>query len=314
MFPSVHVHVDVDLARIRANALAIAARTKVDLIAVVKADAYGLGAARVAETIEDTVAGFCVFSLTEAVQASLWEIAHKPILSLGPADPRGDAHSADAFVQAHVRPSVWTAEQARVLAAASPVLCLDTGMQRFSCPPAQVDELLATADFSEAFTHAINVAQARMLADRFADCGMKLHAAGSALLDEPSAWLDAVRPGIALYRGAARVHTRLVEVRQAKGSAGYTGFRVDRFGVILCGYANGLRPGLCLVNGAQQRVLEVGMQSAFVEIGLGDKSGDEVVLLGDALSEAGQAEAWKTSEQQVLVSLAGAGIRAYRSP
>ena len=58
------------------------------------------------------------------------------------------------------------------------------------------------------------------------------------------------------------------------------------YGVILAGYSHGLRPGPCLVNGRRTRIIEAGMQSAFVEVCGQEKVGDEVVLLGDQLTEA----------------------------
>jgi len=138
------------------------------------------------------------------------------------------------------------------------------------------------------------------------------HAAGTALLEDDWSWLDAVRPGLALYRGAARVSARLVEVRDSTGPAGYTGFVVSRHGVVLCGYSQGLRPaGPCLVNGRRSRVLEVGMQSAFVQCGAGDRVGDEVVLLGDGVGEDEVAGAWGTTPHNVLTTLAGAGERTW---
>src|SRR5205085_8357018 len=109
--------------------------------------------------------------------------------------------------------------------------------------------------------------------------GLKIHSAASSLLDEKDAWLDAVRPGIALYREAIHVTTNLVEVHDAHGPAGYSGFSVPRFGLILCGYSNALRKGPCLVNGQPRKLLEVGMQSSFVEVGAKNKPGDEVTLL-----------------------------------
>ena len=45
---SEHVQVKIDLGRVRENVAAIARRTGVDIIAVVKSDAYGVGARRVA--------------------------------------------------------------------------------------------------------------------------------------------------------------------------------------------------------------------------------------------------------------------------
>jgi alanine racemase len=141
-----------------------------------------------------------------------------------------------------------------------------------------------------------------------------MHAAGSSLLHEPSAWLDAVRPGLAIYQGAVRVSATLVEVRKSKGPAGYSGFEVPWHGVILAGYSNGLRTGPCLVNGQPSRILEAGMQSAFVEVQPGDQAGSsEVILLGDSLSEAEVGKAWGTTPHEALLRLAGAGIRSYVS-
>jgi alanine racemase len=301
--------VRVDLARVRDNALAIRQRVGVDVLAVVKADAYGLGAAQVARTIGDVVAGFCVFALAEAQAANLWQAAQKPILAFGPSD----GIDADEFRSAHVRPTVWSADQARRLRDAGPVLSADTGMQRFACPADQVESALAAGNCREAFTHAIRLEHVHALTTLLGGRGLKLHAAASGLLSEPAAWLDAVRPGIALYRGAIRVAARLLEARHGGRPAGYGGFVVGRFGVIRCGYTNGLRSGPCLVNGQRRAVLEVGMQTAFVEIGDNDKVGDEVILLGDGLSEAEVAVAWKTTEQQVLVDLSRAGARSYRT-
>jgi alanine racemase len=58
-------------------------------------------------------------------------------------------------------------------------------------------------------------------------------------------------------------------------------------------------------------VIEVGMQSAFIELGPVDRVGDEVVLLGDDLDESEIAAAWDSSPQQALLQLVGSGRRAY---
>jgi alanine racemase len=137
-------------------------------------------------------------------------------------------------------------------------------------------------------------------------------AAATSLLDEPRAWLDGVRPGLALYRGAVRVSTRLVEARDSHGPAGYSDFVAPRFGIILAGYSNGLwRSGICLVNGVRRKILEVGMQSAFVEIGERDKAGDEAVLLGDGLTEEHIADVQKTSPHEVIMRLSFSGEKNY---
>jgi alanine racemase len=238
----------------------------------------------------------------------LWQAAQKPILAFGPSD----GIEADEFRSAHVRPAVWTVDQGGRLRDAGPVLCVDTGMQRFACPADQVESALAAGNCREAFTHAIRLEHVHALTALLGGRGLTLHAAASGLLSEPAAWLDAVRPGIALYRGAVRVAARLLEARDGGRPAGYGGFVVPRFGVIRCGYSNGLRPGPCVVNGQRRLILEVGMQTAFVQIGANDNAGDEVILLGDGLSEAELAQAWETTEQQVLVNLSRAGARSYR--
>jgi hypothetical protein len=68
MAASSSVTVRIDLARIRASAQEIRRRTGVAILAVVKADAYGLGAAQVAEALADLADGWCVFSLAEAMK------------------------------------------------------------------------------------------------------------------------------------------------------------------------------------------------------------------------------------------------------
>src|SRR5688572_22406743 len=310
MAASMHVNVDVDLARIVQNVRAIREKVAVYVLPVIKADAYGLGAWQVASALADVANGFCVFSLAESEASELHTLTDKPTMALGPptsTDP-------DWYLRRRVRPAVTTVEDARALRRANPILCVDTGMQRFACPPNQIEAVIEAGDIHEAFTHATRVEHAERLVELLGGRGITLHAAATALLDEPRAYLDAVRPGWAIYRGAARVTTPLVETHAATGPAGYSGFTstTGRHGIILAGYSNGIRPGPCAVNGQRRRIIEVGMQSAFVEIGPSDKPGDDVVLLGDELSETDIAAAWGTSPQEALLQLARSGQRKYR--
>src|SRR5690349_10409470 len=55
---STAVTVEISLAKLRENVRAIARQTGVDIYAVVKADGYGFGAARIAEAIKDLVHGY----------------------------------------------------------------------------------------------------------------------------------------------------------------------------------------------------------------------------------------------------------------
>ena len=310
MPPSEHVEVRIDLARIRANTQDVARRVGVPLLAVVKADAYGLGAARVAEAIADLVEGFCVFDLREAIDADLGARIGKTILALGPPN----SSNAQDYLAQRVRPAVSTADQAAALCAARPILSIDTGMQRFACPPHQIDRVLRAGECDEAFTHATRREHALRLANITSDRMLRLHAAGSALLDDPLCRFDAVRPGIALYRGAVRVSSRLAEARDTAGPLGYSAVPAHRHGVILAGYAHGLRPGPCLVSGQPRRLLEVGMQSAYVELGPDDKKGDAVILLGDGLSEDQVASQWQTTPHEALFHLCRLGHRLYDQP
>ncbi|MGB7160658.1 MAG: alanine racemase [Tepidisphaeraceae bacterium] len=307
MNPSAHVRVQVDLPRIRANAEGIRARTGKPIIAVVKADAYGLGATHVAPAIAALVEAFYVFDLAEAIDYRIDELTGRPTIALlGESEDPGD------YASRNVRPVVWTIDRASKLRAARPVLSVDTGQQRFGCPPGEVDAVKRAGGCDEAMTHASTLAQAQVLRDLLGGRA-KLHAAATALLDQPDAWLDAVRPGFALYQGSVRVATSLVDARDTRGPTGYSGFvsSTGRHGVILAGYSNGLRPGPCLVNGTRRNVLEVGMQSAFVELGPGDKAGDEVVLLGDGVSEDDVAQAWSVSPHHALLQLASSGVKKY---
>jgi alanine racemase len=306
---SQHLRVTVDLARVRRNAADVAARVRVPVWATIKADAYGLGAADVARALADVpgVAGFCVFALEEATSIDLWNLTGKPAITLGPPATL----DAQVWRAAHVRPAVSTPEQAAPLADARPILCVDTGMQRFACPPERVSPAIDAGKIDEAFTHATRLEHVAALRERTAGRRIVLHAAATALLDVPAAYLDAVRPGLALYRGAVRVTARLTDVRRSAGPIGYTGWvsETGHHGVILAGYSQHLRAGPVRVNGRRQRITEIGMQSAYVTLHPDDRPGDEVVLLGEGLTEADVAAAWNATPHQALLTLAEAGAR-----
>ncbi|MDB5320298.1 MAG: Alanine racemase [Phycisphaerales bacterium] len=308
---SPHVNVTIDLSRVRQNAEEVAARVGVPVWATIKADAYGLGAGRVAAALAgvDGVAGFCVFALEEAEAVGLWELTGKPAIALGPPSTL----DVGRWLAAHVRPAVSTVAQALALAGASPVLCVDTGMQRFACAAADVGAVMEAGGIDEAFTHATRVEHVRRLREATAGRTVRLHAAATGLLEEPEARLDAVRPGLALYRGAVRTSARLADVRRSAGAIGYGGWRSESgfHGVILAGYSHGLRLGPVMVNGQRQRITEIGMQSAYVTLDEGDRMGDEVVLLGEGLSEAEVAFAWEATPHQVVLVMAGMGERGY---
>lgn len=307
------IEVHVDLKAVLANARRIrsligpSAPAGRMIYAVVKADAYGLGARNVARALKQypgLIDGFYAFDLNEAVAAGLTELG-LPIIAL---DQPWRGHRPADYANAKVRPVVMSAARAAEMRAAriSAALSIDTGMRRFGCEPAEAAEAIRVGGITEVMTHAVRLRQVERLLEIAGGAGRRLHAAGSTLLEEPKAWLDGVRPGAALYRGAMRVSARVVEARDVRGAggrAGYGQFPAERVGVILAGYSNGIKPGACLIRGEPRRIYEVGMQTAFVELRSNEDTGEEVILLGEGLTEGEVAAEWGISEQEVMVRL-----------
>ncbi len=294
-----HINVSVDLDRIRASAERIRKHTGVALIAVIKADAYGAGAARVTDALAGVADDLAYFSVPEAREVG------RPGLVLGP--PEADVA---AFRELNLRPMIANEQDARRYAGLPLAISVDTGMQRFGVAPEQVESLARGARVVDLYTHACDSSGADVL--RSITCrAARKHAAATSLLDCPSTWLDAVRPGLALYRGATRVTTRLVSVRETHGPVGYTGFQFPHVGILLAGYSNGLAPASVVINGRRQRILEVGMNSCFVSVDPRDRAGDEVVLLGDELPEREIARELNVREHEVLCRYTSMGVREY---
>lgn len=270
------------------------------LIAVVKADAYGLGAPQVADALASVVDEFAYFSIHEAR-----EVGRAGVV-LGPPDC-----DAAAYRELNLRPPVANLEQAARFAGLPVAVKVDTGMQRFGCPPEGLDALLKSCHAVDIFTHAMELPAVRRLRELCGGRGPWLHAASTSLLGCEEAWLDGVRPGLALYRGAARVSVPLQLVRDTSGGVGYTQFTCPRVGVILAGYSNHLRQAPVVINGRRQQLLEVGMNTAFVSVDPRDRAGDDVVLLGDGLTEAELAGHFGCREHEILCMYTAMGQRSH---
>jgi alanine racemase len=226
---------------------------------------------------------------------------------LGPPGADAAAHRELGLL-----PTVASRADAMRLRGTPLLLSVDTGMQRFGCAAEEATDILKRGDFRQAFTHAAGPDGAAQLADCCGGRVEMLHAAATSLLDHAPSRLDAVRPGLALYRGALSVTTELAVAHDTSGPIGYTRFVAPRVGVVLAGYSNGLRPGPALVNGRRQRLLEVGMNTSFVSIEAEDRQGDPVVLLGGELAEAELADHFGTREHEILCRYAAMGPREYR--
>jgi len=298
---SEHISVTIDLERVRANAERVRQRCGVALIAVVKADAYGLGAVQVVAALDSVADGFACFSLEEA------RALKRPCLVLGPA--LGDPAEYRAL---GATPTIATPAEAERFAGGSVAINVDTGMQRFGCAPAALDAICEIAHPTDIFTHAVDESSASLLYEVGQGRKARLHAAATSLLDCAGARLDAVRPGLALYRGAVRVTARLHMPRDCTGPIGYTHFRRRRVGILLAGYSHGITRGPLRINGRVQEIVEVGMNTSFVTVDEADREGDEIVLLSDELNEAELARHAGTREHAILCRLASCGLRTYR--
>jgi alanine racemase len=219
--------VEVDFDALRHNVHAIRRRLPptTDLMAVVKADAYGHGLAQVARTLMQCgVQSFAVANLTEAIALRHCGGHGWPILIFGAALP----FEIQKIVEENITPTISTIAEAELLEAES---CrqgkrldvqveVDTGMGRVgfwhedALEPiariAQLPHLRITGLYTHFPSADDNVAETRrelalflQVATNLREHGVaipQLHAANSAaLLNLPEAALDVVRPGLLLY-------------------------------------------------------------------------------------------------------------------
>src|ERR1051326_6811082 len=200
------VSVVIDLDQVRASAEEIRRRTGVPIIAVVKADGYGCGAAEVIDALSAVAEEFAFFSIAEAQRLIADGQAKLPKSKLAPGTTALILGPPDAdppeYRELGLRASVGTIEEAEAFKNQPVAIHVDTGMQRFGLPPEHFDEVRRRCDAVDAYTHAIRPEAAVALRQAASGKVQFLHAAASTLLDFPDAWLDAVRPAIALYRGA----------------------------------------------------------------------------------------------------------------
>src|SRR4051812_18498587 len=124
--------VEIDLGALLRNASKVAASAQVPLLPMVKADAYGLGAVRVARTLERLDPwGFGVATIAEGEELRTAAIA-RPIIVFTPLLP-GDF---DAAVRSSLTPTLGHADAiARWQETGHPWhLSIDTGMSRAGVP------------------------------------------------------------------------------------------------------------------------------------------------------------------------------------
>ncbi|MGZ4131937.1 MAG: alanine racemase [Actinomycetota bacterium] len=212
--------VEVDLTAIRHN-VRVLARGEAAVMAVVKADAYGHGAAPVAVAALEAGATWLGVALVEEGDA-LRACTSAPILVLSELPPGSESHA----LQAGLTPSLYTEDGLKRLAAVAegrPVgvhVKVDTGMHRVGVwPPEDAvaylsrvreaglsveglwthfakseEDVLTTAGQLERFRAVIESARAAGSAPRW------IHASNSGgAIRHPEASFDLIRTGIAIY-------------------------------------------------------------------------------------------------------------------
>ena len=219
------VEIDLDAISFNVQAFRRHIGAKVEIIAVVKGNAYGHGAAPVAQAALAAGANrLAVHRAAEGVELRKAGI-EAPILVMGYTPPAGAA----LITQWHLTPSLITLEFARALSARASALGItipihikvDTGMSRFGLLPDEVLEFLrelrnlpgissqglfthfATADWEDtSFTHRqFEIFQDVLNAARREGFDLPVcHAANSgAAMRLPETHFNAIRLGIALY-------------------------------------------------------------------------------------------------------------------
>ena len=276
---------EIDLGAVQRNLARVrqVVGPSVRVFGVVKADAYGHGAVPVARALEPLCNALAVSLVEEGLELRAAGI-RAPILVLGAYYNRHQ----DEVLAERLTPVVYDRGELEKFAAAAlrrgrPAdvhVKVDTGMSRLGIAPADLEEVLgrfsalpslrlggicthfASADLADPGTTLAALAALGKGLDRAAQLGFRNlvnHAANSAgAVRFPSARLDAVRPGLALYgampseivalpglEGALALRTRVMAVRDVAVGAGvsYGGIwraaRPSRVATLPVGYADG---------------------------------------------------------------------------
>ena len=222
---------DVDLDAIAANVQAIRARANADVIAVVKADAYGHGVEAVAETCFEAGAVIVAVATVEEGLALREAGINGPILVLlGPTDSSEVGHA----VALDLVLVTWDIERARAISEAATALHrnarvhfkVDTGLTRLgapvheaaaryraigSLPHLDVDGIFthfATADDPDPSNDRVQLERFREVLRSIPDRPRLVHAAASAGVAAFGSveGMNAVRTGLAVYGLHAAPH------------------------------------------------------------------------------------------------------------
>jgi alanine racemase len=333
--------VEIDLRALRRNAARLReAAGPSELWAVVKADAYGHGAADAAgAALAAGASALCVVTAQEGA-ALRSRFPDARILVMGPLAEGEEALAREARLEVALsRPHVPEGLDVH--------LKIDTGMGRWGMTLGEAFDLprervvgvmshLATADDpDEAFARA-QIESFAWVSKNFP--GVPAHLANSAgALRFPEARFDAVRCGIALYGLSPfgddpgrhgldpvlswRSYVALEKTLEPGVSTGYGPRRFiaespTRIGIVPVGYADGFRRGLTgtevLVAGTRRPVVgNVSMDAFAVELGE-EEEGAPVTLIGDGVLAEEHARHLGTINYEITVAIRSEAERAER--
>lgn len=222
--------IEVDLGAVGRNLERIRERTRVPVMGVVKADAYGHGLVEISRYLESAgIAALMTGKLDEAVRLRAAGI-RCAVVNFGPFGPP----DAEEILRRRIRQSVSSLDDLAVLDAAAAKaettaeidIHVDTGMNRAGVPAGEAAALIERAaahprlqieGISTALTEdpEFDREQLRVFTAICAeakakgiDTGLRHAASSGALFGEDDVFLDMVRPGIALYGYYPNARTR----------------------------------------------------------------------------------------------------------
>ncbi len=332
--------ITIDPAAVARNWRTLRDRSRGECGAVVKADGYGLGIARVVPALAaEDCSTFFVALASEgvAVVEALGSAAAASTVYVlnGLFDPLpARTHGLVPFVSSPAALGEWPDDLPFALN-------VDTGMNRLGFTPAEATAVtrrpvLLASHFACADTpdHPLNARQEAAFAfvrAAFPDVPASL-ANSAALLTRPAAHHDLVRPGIALYGGTAAegvpplepvvaLEARIVQVREAAAgeTVGYgaaeTLTRPSRIAIASLGYADGYLRAAggsdgaagapAAVNGVRTRLVgRVSMDLVAVDVTDAPAArGDFVELIGPTVPLAEAAARAGTIDYELLTGL-----------
>ncbi|HEY7293013.1 MAG TPA: alanine racemase [Vicinamibacterales bacterium] len=323
--------VEVNRTNLQHNVAEISRRVGArPILAVIKNNGYGLGVVNAGKLLETSsaIAGLAVVKLHEAM--SLRDAGvRKPVLLMGPFDERNLADLIARDIMPMVYTPIGPALDRIAAARQKPTplhVCIDTGIGRVGVPFRQAAPLVRDlaarksveiAGVMMTFTEdpqfdVEQLARFKTLCESLEHSGVKLgrkHAASSfALFQRPDAFMDMVRPGMAVFgaysepefrhsgtldlRPAVGLKTRVAYLKQLpKGdSAGYNRAYIAKDAVWVAtlpvGHADGLpreaaQGARVRINGALYRIVAtVSASHCIVELGAEQrvKIGDEATI------------------------------------